>query len=57
MKDVGFGTSMITPEDSSRRVVLDTGLTYAMMPFQDFDRFLQILKDDHQIECSGRKEE
>lgn len=57
MKQVDFGKSRITPEDSSRRVVLDTGLTYAMMPFKDFNRLIQILKTDHQIDCTGKKEE
>ena len=47
MKQVDFGKSRITPEDSSRRVVLDTGLTYAMMPFKDYDKLIQILKNDH----------
>lgn len=55
MQQVDFGAQRITPEDSSRRVVLDTGLTYAMMPFKDFDKLIQILKDNHEIDCSLEK--
>jgi len=54
MPHINIGKYNITSDTSSRRMVLDSGLSYAMMPKTDMIALIKILKDDHQIDCEAK---
>ena len=52
--EIKIGKYEITSKTSERRVVLDSGLTYAMMPKKDMIELMKILKTDFNIDCEAK---
>jgi hypothetical protein len=51
---INIGKYEITSKTSERRVILDSGLTYAMMPKKDMIELIKILKTDFNINCESK---
>ena len=51
---INIGKYEITSKTSERRVILDSGLTYAMMPKKDMIELIKILKADFNIDCEAK---